>query len=135
VPPAATVVVVSRGDDELLQLSPRRAWHFPQDRDGDYVGHHPRDSAEAIAQLEELRARGAGYIVFPSTALWWLDHYTELAEHLRRSGSEVASEDGTGIVFALPPATAEDTRGNPSATAIQGQGESSLVDSNRGLER
>lgn len=123
VPENATVLVVSRGDEELLQLSPCRAWHFPQDREGGYIGHHPRDSADAIAQLKELRAKGAGYIVFPSTALWWLDHYTELAEHLKRSGSVVASEDGTGIVFALAP------------TAIPGRDKASLVDSKRGLKR
>jgi GT2 family glycosyltransferase len=123
VPENATVLVVSRGDEELLQLSPRRAGHFPQDRDGGYVGHHPRDSAEAIAQLEELRAKGADYIVFPSTALWWLDHYTDLKEHLRSCGTTIASEPDTGIVFALSPAE------------IAGRDETSLVDSKPGLER
>jgi GT2 family glycosyltransferase len=123
VPEDATVLVVSRGDEELLQLSPRRAWHFPQDRDGGYVGHHPGDSAEAIAQLEELRAKGAGYIVFPSTALWWLDHYAELAEHLRSHGTTIASEADTGMVFALAPAA------NP------GRDEAPLLDSDRGLQR
>lgn len=123
VPDDATVLVVSRGDEELLQLSPIRALHFPQDRDGGYVGHHPRDSAEAIAQLEELRAKGAGYIVFPGTALWWLDHYTELAEYLGTDGTAIASEADAGIVFALAPAA------NPS------RDEASLVDSKRGLKR
>ena len=31
-----------------------------------------------------LRAAGAGYLVFPQVALWWLDHYAGLREHLDR---------------------------------------------------
>ena len=59
-PPDATVLVVSNGDDELLELgAERRGWHFPQMEDGTYAGHHPGDSAEAIAHLEALRDRGA----------------------------------------------------------------------------
>ena len=55
-PPDATVLVVSNGDDELLELgASRRGWHFPQIEDGTYAGHHPGDSAEAIAHLEALR--------------------------------------------------------------------------------
>ena len=34
-PPDATVLVVSHGDDELLELgAARRGWHFPQQEDG-----------------------------------------------------------------------------------------------------
>ena len=59
-PPDATVLVVSNGDDELLQLgADRRGWHFPQMEDGTYAGYHPGDSAEAIAHLEALCESGA----------------------------------------------------------------------------
>ncbi len=59
-PPDATVLVVSDGDDELLRLgASRRGWHFPQMEDGTYAGHHPGDSAEAIAHLESLREQGS----------------------------------------------------------------------------
>ena len=52
-PPDATVLVVSNGDDELSKLgAARRGWHFPQMEDGTYAGHHPGDSAEAIAHLQ-----------------------------------------------------------------------------------
>ena len=57
-PRDATVLVVSNGDDALLQLgAERRGWHFPQQEDGVWAGYHPADSAEAIAHLEALRDR------------------------------------------------------------------------------
>ena len=43
-------------------------------RDGVYAGHHPPTAPRAIEALERLRAKGAGYLLFPQTALWWLDH-------------------------------------------------------------
>ena len=64
-PAQATVLVVSRGDDALLALDGLRGRHFPQRADGVYAGHHPADSAEAIAHLEQLRAQGADYLLIP----------------------------------------------------------------------
>ena len=83
VPRGSSVLVVSRGDRELLKLGDARAAHFPQSPDGDYLGHHPRDSREAIDRLEQLRGRGADYLVVPSTSSWWLDHYSGFSRHLR----------------------------------------------------
>jgi GT2 family glycosyltransferase len=84
VPAGARVLVISRGDRELVRLDGRIGEHFPQDEDGQYLGHHPADSATAIEQLESLRARGAGFLVVPPTATWWLEHYEEFAAHLER---------------------------------------------------
>lgn len=84
VPAGATVLVVSRGDRNLVELEGRDGRHFPQDESGRYLGHHPEDGADAVARLEALRAGGARYLVVPSTSAWWLDHYAELAEHLDR---------------------------------------------------
>jgi GT2 family glycosyltransferase len=84
VPPGAGVLVVSRGDRDLVRFPNREAAHFPQDEDGGYLGHHPADSAEAIARLERLREGGAEYLVVPATSRWWLDHYEEFDRHLRR---------------------------------------------------
>jgi len=84
VPAKANVAVVSKGDERLVDLPGRDGWHFPQDDQGVWAGHYPADSAAAIAHVEELRRRGAEYIVFPVTSLWWLEHYTGLAEYLER---------------------------------------------------
>jgi GT2 family glycosyltransferase len=99
VPPEASVLVVSRGDRALLELEGRDAHHFPQGRAGGYLGHHPRDSEDAVKRLESLRTAGADYLVLPSTAYWWLDHYAGFAEHLR--GHYPAIERDACTIFSL----------------------------------
>jgi GT2 family glycosyltransferase len=101
IPSDATILVVSRGDEELLRLQGRRAWHFPRSADGSYAGHHPADSREAIARLEEQRAAGAEYIVFPTTGMWWLDHYEGLRRHLEGNYDCLLSDPETCSVFDL----------------------------------
>lgn len=100
-PQEATVLVVSRGDERLLDLAGRRAWHFPQEADGVYAGHHPGSGAEAVAQLEALRARGGSHLLFPQTGLWWLEHYGELTAHLERSARAVVRERDTCVIYEL----------------------------------
>jgi hypothetical protein len=101
IPDDALVLVVSRGDQELLRLGVRRAWHFPREASGAYTGSHPADSAEAVKHLEELRWRGATHLLFPSTSLWWLEHYTGLREHLERGYERVVNEDDTCWIYSL----------------------------------
>jgi Sulfotransferase family len=81
-PPTATLLVISKGDDRLLELGGRKAWHFPQNEHGLYAGYYPADSTEAIGHLETLRARGGQFLLLPSTAFWWLDHYADFRQHL-----------------------------------------------------
>jgi hypothetical protein len=100
-PPDARVLVVSRGDDELLRLDDRAAQHFPQGERGLYAGHYPADSAAAVAHLESLREAGAQFLVFPGTALWWLDHYKDFRRHLEAHYRVVANEPATCLIFAL----------------------------------
>jgi GT2 family glycosyltransferase len=99
VPAGASVLVVSRGDRDLVRLGDRAGGHFPQDAQGGYLGHHPRDSEQAIAHLEELRRGGAQYLVLPATSYWWLEHYAGFAEHLR--GRYPSSELDGCTVFRL----------------------------------
>ena len=54
VPPGATVLVVSKGDDDLLRFHDQVGAHFPQVDGGVYSGHHPADSAEAINEPEKV---------------------------------------------------------------------------------
>lgn len=104
--PPGLVLVASKGDDELLAFDDRRGAHFPQDPRGGYAGHHPRDSAEATKHLEQLRDKGARFLLIPSTAFWWFSHYEEFGERLERDYPVVAREDDTCIVFALDAAPA-----------------------------
>jgi GT2 family glycosyltransferase len=101
VPEGAVVLVVSRGDDGLLQLDGRRGLHFPQAEDGGWAGHHPADSGEAISHLESLRGQGAEFLVVPPIYLWWLSYYDGLRRHLDVHYSVVVSDDRAGAIFSL----------------------------------
>jgi hypothetical protein len=103
VPEGSTVLVASRGDEALVSIEGREGWHFPRDEQGVWPGYYPADGAEAIEHLEDLRARGAQYLVLPETAFWWLDHYGELAQFLDRRCDRVLSDESC-VIYALPPA-------------------------------
>src|SRR5678809_1192263 len=64
-PREATLIVISKGDEDLLRFEQRRAWHFPQNENGIYAGHYPAEGAEAICQLQSLIARGGEYMLIP----------------------------------------------------------------------
>jgi glycosyltransferase involved in cell wall biosynthesis len=103
--PNATVTVISEGDDDLLQLRGRKAWHFPRTPDGAHTDF-PATSAEAIAHLEGQRAGGAEYLLVPAGALAKLDSYPEfwsyLNRHCRLVARETAGEDqDICIIYAL----------------------------------
>lgn len=101
VPPGATVVVISKGDADLVELIGRQGWHFPQDDSGGYAGYHPRDSASAIEGLESLRSRGADYLVLPATYSWWLEHYADFGNHLRLNYQTLIEQPDTGTIYTL----------------------------------
>jgi hypothetical protein len=101
VPPGATVVVISKGDADLVSLVGRRGWHFPQDASGGYAGYHPRESTSAIEELEALRSRGADYLVLPATSNWWLEHYADFGNHLRLNYDTLVDQPDTGIIYTL----------------------------------
>jgi GT2 family glycosyltransferase len=96
-PANANVIVASRGDDELVAFEARTGWHFPQASSGVYAGHYPNDSRDAVAHLEQLRARGGDYLLLPRTSLWWLDHYRGLNRYLSDHYSEVVTDEACRI--------------------------------------
>jgi hypothetical protein len=82
VPPGASVLVASEGEEALLRLEGRTAHAFPQTPDGRYDRQRPASGAAAVAQVETLRAKGAQFLVWPAPAFWWLTEYPELRQHL-----------------------------------------------------
>ena len=93
IPVDAAVAVVSNGIHRFLDIDGRQAWHFPMGKDGLYSATIPNSDAEAIAHLDEHRARGAKFLLLPNTAYWWLEHYRELRRHLNESYSRVFADD------------------------------------------
>jgi hypothetical protein len=102
-PSGATVLVVSRGDDRLCALDGHRAWHFPRAGDGRYAGYYPANSDEAIGHLEILRIKGAEYLLFPTTAFWWLDYYREFGEYLAHQYTPMVDHASCRIYRLTPP--------------------------------
>lgn len=114
VPPDATVIVVSKGDDELLKLYGRRGWHFPREENGVYAGYHPHSGTSAIIHLEALRALGGQYFLLPATSAWWLDTYPEFRKHLSATYHEVIGEPDVGFLYALGERAA-----NPESRSVE----------------
>jgi tRNA (mo5U34)-methyltransferase len=106
-PPEATVVVASEGMDELLDLGGRRAWHFPQNEDGSYRA--ATNGAGLIASLEELKGRGAGYLLVPAAAKERLEQASEVGPALWERFQLEFRELGVCEVFSLhdPPTPGE----------------------------
>jgi hypothetical protein len=107
-PENARILVVARGDDDLLDLEGRLGGHFPQDDEGRFAGWYPATSEEAVSLLEGARSRGWQYLVFPRHSMWWLRHYSGLADHLRRY-AEVLQNDACLIVQVSSPAQIGET--------------------------
>lgn len=100
VPAGATVLVISKGDEDLLRFDGRTGWHFPRGPAGDYA-HYPADSEAAIRHLEDLRAKGAQYFAVPGTSFWWFDHYRDFGSHVETRYPLVHSLDGVFRLYAL----------------------------------
>lgn len=114
-PRGARILVVSKGDDQLLMLDGREARHFPQREDGVYLGYYQADGAGAVEHLEALRKKGAQYLVLPRTAFWWLDHYKEFASRLAGRYRLVVG-NGSCRIYQLFKVTRE-TNGDVAAGA------------------
>jgi hypothetical protein len=79
-PPNSLVIAADYGDPTVFYYAERKGWHFLE-KEGIYNGH-PASSADAVADLEALRGRGATHFVVYSGTLWWLDYYKEFRQHL-----------------------------------------------------
>ena len=112
VPRNAYVAIVDKYDPTIMHLSRRKGWHFPDVRK--LPNGYPRDSDNAIEHLEQLRHEGAGYIVFPSAAFWWLDYYAGLRRYLD-SYCRRAWADDRCVIYQLEIAA----RGEHESTQVQ----------------
>jgi hypothetical protein len=94
-PSNSVVVVPDYGDPTVFYYAERKGWHF-MEKSAVYNGH-PIDSAMAIADLRDLKARGATHIAFYSDTFWWLEYYKEFAQELDNTATIVESEPGFRI--------------------------------------
>jgi GT2 family glycosyltransferase len=100
-PSGETILVASKGDEELLDFDGRPAWHFPQSAEGGYAGYHPADSHAAIDELESLRSKGAAFFLLPATSLWWLDFYGDFQRYLESNCTKVLDQKDVCLIYDL----------------------------------
>jgi glycosyltransferase involved in cell wall biosynthesis len=103
IPRGSTFIFV---DDNQLGydfVPDRVAIPFPE-KDGAFAGY-PADDAAAIAELERLKAQGAGFIVFIRTTTWWLSHYERFHAFLRKTARCIVDDERV-IIFDLRQAIA-----------------------------
>jgi ectoine hydroxylase-related dioxygenase (phytanoyl-CoA dioxygenase family) len=104
VPPGATMLVASLGYEQLLELEDRTAHHFPRDRDGAHLQLHELGD-DVVAELEEMRSQGAGYIVFPMDQMWRLEYDApQLQQHLENNYTGVFRDGAYCVIYALDQA-------------------------------
>jgi GT2 family glycosyltransferase len=142
VPEDATVIVLGKAERELLDLQGRNVWRFPQSPDGEYAGYYPACSTAAIVHLEAIRSKGAGFLLIPEISRWWLEHYVDFAQHVRRRYPCLLDETGVGLYFSLRPkkARAQDTDPWKTVDDVlervrnRGIAEPAILDWNTGLD-
>ena len=79
------IVAADTGDPTIFYYAERHGWHFLE-KDAMYDGN-PRDSQQAIVDLESLRSLGATHLVFTTNTFWWLEYYPEFARHVGLSAT------------------------------------------------
>jgi hypothetical protein len=88
-PEESGVLVLSEGDDSLLELG-RRAWHFPHDAGGRHVPLEPDGGRRAVSQLRALAGQDSRYLVLPATLFWTLGRRPALASYLEEECRRLA---------------------------------------------
>jgi hypothetical protein len=83
--PDALIVAADMGNPAIFYYANRKGWHFLEQR-GIYGGT-PKDSQQAIADLERLHRQGATHLVFTTNTFWWLNSYPELTQHLSETAT------------------------------------------------
>ncbi|PYK30519.1 MAG: hypothetical protein DME57_06655 [Verrucomicrobia bacterium] len=99
-PSKALVIAADNGDPTIFYYAERKGWHFTEE-DGIFYGE-PRDSAQAIVDLERLRKRGANFLVFSSDTSWWLDYYQELGNYVSNN-SRLVEETREFKIYQFNP--------------------------------
>jgi 4-amino-4-deoxy-L-arabinose transferase-like glycosyltransferase len=81
----ALIVAVDGGNPAIFYYAKRKGWHFLE-QNGVYGGN-PKNSQQAISDLERLRREGATHLVFTTNTFWWSESYPELTQHLSETAT------------------------------------------------
>jgi 4-amino-4-deoxy-L-arabinose transferase-like glycosyltransferase len=89
-PSNSLIAAADNGDPSVLYYAERKGWHVLE-KDGIYYGE-PIDGASAIAELEQLHAKGAAYFVLTTNTSWWLANYPDLRQYLDTTATLVEAK-------------------------------------------
>lgn len=99
--PSSTVLVAAAGGEDVLpELPDRQAWPFPRGANGGHADSTPVDDAAITSHLEDLRAKGADFLLVPRTASWWLEDFREFKQHLDANYRRIW-DDEIAVVYQL----------------------------------
>jgi len=110
-PRGSKVLIITKGDEDMLEAPGRQCWHFPRAVNGLYAGCYPADSREAIAHLRSLQSLGAQYLCVPSTSYWWLEFYERWTAYLQRCHRLAAYQEDVGVLYRLLPSSRRQSDG------------------------
>lgn len=99
-PAGETVLVLTAGDDRLLEIG-QRARRFPGEGSAGHAGADPDQGERAVAELEVMRRRGVHYLVVPRSSFWWVEQCGELRDHLATRSRLLARRERICAVFEL----------------------------------
>jgi hypothetical protein len=88
-PENSVIFAADTGDPTVFYYAERKGWHYLENN-GIFYGD-PDGSEPAIVELENLRAKGAKYVVFTSDTSWWLDLYPEFRQYLHANSALIAA--------------------------------------------
>jgi glycosyltransferase involved in cell wall biosynthesis len=98
VPKASRCAVVTGGEEWILKIADHPVVGFP-DPDQRAQAEGRSRGEVALSDLEELRSKGADFLVVPSRASWWVDRVKELKQHL--DTCQRAFQNDSCVIYAL----------------------------------
>lgn len=101
VPPEVPVAVASLGDEAMLQLDGRRAWHFPAAMTESALAYTIDDTVRLLEQLEALRQAGAQYLLLPASAWSWSARFPKLNRWIETLYHPIVRDDGVCNIYDL----------------------------------
>lgn len=96
----ALIAAADNGDPTLLYYGERKGWHCLEN--GGIYNGDPDGSEPVIADLQQLRGKGAKYVVFTSNTAWWLDLFPEIRQYLHANSALIA-ETSEFEIYRLDP--------------------------------
>lgn len=100
-PPGAPVAVASMGDEAMLKLDGRQAWHFPTVESSLELTYSVWDTELLLDQLEDLRRQGAQYLLLPASSWSWSARYPRLNRWIETKYHSVIRDDGVAQIYDL----------------------------------